>query len=276
MSDAEEDLIESDEPSPTVHWFGRRLDQLLPARVGRRFLGAVTVTALALGLGAGYLVGAAPWNDGREGVGDSSTAADNELNNLIPLNIEEAVPSPGDGVIVYSTVGGLLTVEDLTALGELPLTSGLAGSSGLAGLCAAEPAATPTGADPGTENGAASGITFELADAWLSELVSPDLDVLAASTLRARVELAQSCGTSAFTAQTEGVETGIGDEYAAFTVRDTDPASGALSTGFVILVRVDSHLIEVFLAPTGDADLFDGLNRALRIAEAAVERMLTG
>lgn len=275
MSDAEEDLIESDEPSPTAHWFGRRLDQLLPARVGRRFLGAVTVTALALGLGAGYLVGAAPWNDGRDGAGDSSTAADSELNN-IPFTSEETVLSQENGVIVYSTVGGLLTLEDLTALGELPLNSRLEGSSGLAGLCAAEPEATPTGADPGTENGAAGGITFEFADGWLSELIGPDLDILAGSTLRGTVELAQTCGTSAFTAQTDGVETGIGDEYAAFTVRDTDPASGAVSTGFVILVRVDGQLIEVFLAPTGDADLFDGLNRALRIADAAVARMLSG
>lgn len=265
MSDAEDDLIESDEASPTMSRLRQRLGVLVPPRVGRRFLGGVTVTALALGLVAGYLVGQSPEN--QEADVASRSSAPGDLNN-IPF-VPEGTPL--DEGVPFTLHGGLLTLEDLTALGEQPRPrgTGLNAASGLAGLCA--------GADPATVNGALSAVSFDLADALLRELISPDLDVLAASTLRGEVQLAQNCAASDdLTAQTEGVLDGIGDEYAAFTVRRTDPASGAVTTSYVILVRVGGQLIEVSLTPGDVTDVPDGLTRALRIAEAAVTRVRTG
>ncbi|MDQ3732670.1 MAG: hypothetical protein M3400_01500 [Actinomycetota bacterium] len=268
MNDAEEDLIEPDEPSPTLSKLRQRLDVLVPPRVGRRFLGVVTVTALALGLVAGYLVGQSPG----DGVGAD---ASHDLNN-IPFVPEGELNQ--ERVIVFTVGSSLLTPEDLTALGEQPVPSVTPPASGLAGVCAADDTqGLPTGPDPLPETGSIGAVTFELTDASLSELISPDLDVLASSTLSAEVELARNCANSGnLTVETEGVLRGVGDEYAPFTVRRTDPASGEVTTSYVVLVRVGGQLIEVSLTTDPGLYTHDGLTRALRIAEAAAARLLGG
>ncbi|MBA3339137.1 MAG: hypothetical protein H0T54_05220 [Geodermatophilaceae bacterium] len=63
---ADEDLIESDKPSSRMAGIHRRLDLLIPATFGRKFLGSVTIAALALGLVAGYLVGHLPGRSAAE------------------------------------------------------------------------------------------------------------------------------------------------------------------------------------------------------------------
>ncbi|MBA3339136.1 MAG: hypothetical protein H0T54_05215 [Geodermatophilaceae bacterium] len=186
-----------------------------------------------------------------------------------------------EGVVVFALGNGLLNLEDLSALGEraLPWRGELGVTSGLDGLCGTVrgPAVTPLpdGAVAGAS--AAGAVEFILASASLSEIISADLDTLAASTLRGRVQLAQDCPSSnGLTLQTDGIINGIGDEYAVFTVERTAAVSGVVETGFVVLVRVGGRLIEVSLTPEGAADVPDGLHRALRIAEAAVGRMLAG
>ncbi len=273
MSDDQEDLIESDEPSPTMRKVRRRLDLLIPATVGRRVLAVVTAIALALGLAAGYLVGH-PRGDGADLATrlSTETGVARDLNN-IPFVPEVQIE---DGVLVYDLAVALLTVEDLAALGEQPLPSGFQIATGLAGLCS-DPQTDPSPGGSVIEDTAVGGVTYDLADGALSEVISADLDILAASTLSGQVQLAQDCSNgSSRTVETEGVLSGIGDEYAAFTVHRTDPASGAVTTSYVVLVRQGGQLIEVTLTSDTGVVLPDGMVRAIRIAEAAVTRMLTG
>jgi len=272
----DEDLIESDAPSRSVSKLRQRLELLVPPRVGRRFLGGVTLGALALGLVAGYLAGSTAGDDGSESTQSGTESGGSDEPRFVPY-IPEGSPFD-EGVVIFTGGAAVLTLDDLIALGERPLPQsvqpGVNVASALDGLCA-DPHALPPG--PVANNGAVGAARFELTDAMLSELISPDLDVLAASTLRAEVQLAQTCADSdVLTVDTEGVLEGIGDEYASFTVRRTDPDSGAVTTGYVILVRVGGQLIEVSLTSEGEMEKAEGLTRTMRIAEAAVTRFLTG
>jgi len=120
-------------------------------------------------------------------------------------------------------------------------------------------------------------VSFLLAGASLTERIGPDLDVLAPSTLRGTVELARSCSaTGGVTVRTDGIQTGIGDEYAVFSVDRVDPATGVARMSIVVLIRVGGRLIELTLSSAGSAEVPDGLARALAIAEAAVARIVVG
>lgn len=279
MSEAEEDLIESEGPSPRTAGIRRRLDRLVPQRVGRRLLGGFTAAALALGLVAGYLVGHSPSADSTDNAtGQSATATGPDSIPFVPDG------SPLDeGVIIFTLANGLLSLQDLNQMGEraLPLRNEGGVASGLDGLCGTvrgpEVRPLPVGAvDAGAHP--AGTVSFVVAGAALNEIIGVDLATLAASTLRGQVQLAQDCAsTDSLTVRTDGVVNGLGDEYAVFTVARTDPNDGVSRTGVVILVRVGGQLVEVSLAPEGGRnDVADGLNRAMRIAEVAVARMLGG
>lgn len=278
-SPAGEDLIESDVPSARTTEIRRRLELLVPATVGRKFLGGIAVAALATGLVAGFLVGNV-FGTERADPPQTQTGPppDGGYIPIVPYNRLEEMDQ---GIIVFSADAGFLTLQDLTGLGEaaLPGGYGLADISGLDGLCAiaSSPERVPLPRGPSPEHSVFASASFRLAGATLTEQIGPDLNVLAASTLRGTVELAQNCPSSDdLTVSTEGIQSGIGDEYAVFTVRRPDPASGEIETSIVVLVRVGGQLIELSLTPEGGNEVPDGLTRAMAIAKAAVARMLGG
>ncbi len=275
----DEDLIESEAPSSATTTLRRRLEGLVPPMVGRKVVGGIAAAALVLGLAAGLVVGN---NFGTEKeAARQAQEGGGPPGGYIPI-VPDGSPLEEDGVVVLSLSGALLTQQDLAGVGE---TTALGGSYGsvvsaesdeLCGLSSsAEPVPFPPGA--GVEYTVFDSVSFVLAGASLTERIGPDLDVLSASTLRARIELARNCSSSTGLAvSTEGVQTGIGDEYAVFTVERTDPASGSIQRSILVLVRVGSQLVELTLSAAGGTEVPDGLARALRIAEAAVMRMQAG
>lgn len=268
-----EDMIESEARSVRATEIRRRQRLLAPAWMGRRLVAGIAAATLVLGLVAGFLVGS--------GYGREKTAAlgaqAGPLSN-IPFFPEGSVLEQ-EGVIVFTLNAEFLLADDLLDVGETKVLRGPESNevaSGLDGLCgnAPNPRRQPL---PLPQVNVISSVSFVLEGATLVEQISPDLGVLAASTLRGTVELARSCGTTdAQTVQTEGVAEGIGDEYAAFTVSSLNPTTGQVETSIVILIRVGGRLLEISLAPDGGAEVPDGLDRALRIAEIAVTRMLAG
>lgn len=275
---SDEELIESAAPSARVTEIRRRFALLVPAAVGRKFVVGVAVAALILGLGAGFLIGNVS-GDQRTGQTEVQEGPPPD-GGYIPI-IPEGSLQAEQRVIVLSTAAGSLTQEDLEGLGEavLPQASALVPTSGLDGVCGivSTPEIVPLPQGPGVGYGVLGSVAFRLVEATLRQRIGPDLDVLAASTLRGTVELAQSCPSSAgLTVRTDGVQTGTGDEYAVFLVSRTDPALGQIETSIVVLVRVGGQLVELTLSPEGGAEVPDGLARALRIADAAVTSLLAG
>lgn len=270
-----EDLIESDSPSQRSAWLRQGLDRLVPARVGRQVMAVVTVIALAMGVGVGYLVGrGADGTRADDAAGQSDTQTGQPPDGgYIPF-VPEGSPFD-EGVVIFGLDGNLLTFQDLGALGETAVSiSNDRVVSGLDGVCGhpSSPEAPSSGGRDGQGPGA---VTFVLGGASLTELISADLDVLAASTLRGQVELVRGCANSDdLAAYTDGVQDGIGDEYALFSVDRLNPASGVVESGLVVLVRVGGKLVEIALIPHGRTAVPNGVERALAIAQAAVERML--
>jgi hypothetical protein len=272
----DEDLIESETPSTRANEFRRRLEVLVPATVGRKVLGGIAVGALALGLVAGFLLGNLRQPEPAEITADvqPAPALDGGYGPIAPDGspVEEAV-------VVLAMAGGLLTLQDLAGLGESALPRAFrpedtAEADQFCGLSTgAGSLEVPPG--PGATYGVANGVSFILGGASLTERIGADLDVLAASTLRARVELALNCSRIDGPAvRTDGIQTGIGDEYAVFMASRPDPASGAIQSSIVVVVRVGGHLIELTLT-SQDGEPPDAQARALRIAEVAVARMLS-
>ncbi len=271
----DEDLIESDPPSPRTSEPTRRLEILVPATVGRKVLLTVAAAVLALGLVAGFLVGTlgtAP--TGRLAL-QSTGAPQGGYISIVPHDSRNE-----EGVVAVAFAAGLLTYQDLSTVGELAMSGsyGLADPSGLHGLCGiSRPDFFEIPIQPGVEYTVFGSAFYVLVGATLSQRIGPDLDVLAASTLRGTVQLAQDCSDSGeVTARTPGIQTGIGDEYAVFNVERVDPSTGQITTSITILVRVGGQLLELTLTSAGGPEVPDGLVRALRIAEVAVTRMLAG
>lgn len=293
-TEPDENLIESEPPSGRATEFRRRLDLLVPASVGRKTLGALAAAALALGLLAGLLVGTdlATSGPGRTATGTGAAPEDKSTR----IGPEEAVERL---VTVYAMGAATLTIEDLAALGESATIEGgrPPAASGLDGLCGipSAPAPVPPPGErpipipspPGPESlpgsvpyGVSvvydgvgpSAMAFGLGDAILTQRIGPYLDPLATSAqLRGTVEMARTCASSDGDpdVRTDGVRSGIGDEYAVFTVGRPDLGAGGFETAIVVLVRVGGQLIEISLTPDGGAEVPDGLTRALHIAEAA-------
>jgi len=279
-----EDMIESKPKSGHGTEMRRRLALLVPASMGRRLVAGIAAATLVLGLVAGFLVGNISGAEPTERMEPTQAQAQEGAppdGGYIPI-VPDGSPLEEDGVVVLSLSGALLTQQDLAGVGE---TTALGGSYGsvvsaesdqLCGLSSsAEPVPFPP--ETGVDYTVFDSVSFVLAGASLTERIGPDLDVLSASTLRARIELARNCpnGTG-LTVSTEGVQTGIGDEYAVFTMERTDPASSSIQKSILVLVRVGGQLIELTLSAAGDTGLPDGLNRVLRIAEVAVARILYG
>jgi hypothetical protein len=275
-----EDMIESKPKSGHGTEMRRRLALLVPASMGRRLVAGIAAATLVLGLVAGFLVG------------NISGAEPTERMEPTQAQAQEGAPPDGgyipiipDGAreeaVVVAFGAGFLNPLDLEDIGEAVLSSsyGLVEPSGLDGLCGvvSGPESAPFPQGPSGEYTVFGSVSFLLAGASLTERIGPDLDVLAPSTLRGTVELAQSCSaTGGVTVRTDGIQTGIGDEYAVFSVDRVDPATGVARMSIVVLIRVGGRLIELTLSSAGSAEVPDGLARALRIAELAVTRMLNG
>ena len=275
-----EDMIESKPKSGHGTEMRRRLALLVPASMGRRLVAGIAAATLVLGLVAGFLVG------------NISGAEPTERMEPTQAQAQEGAPPDGgyipiipDGAreeaVVVAFGAGFLNPLDLEDIGEAVLSSsyGLVEPSGLDGLCGvvSGPESAPFPQGPRGEYMVFGSVSFVLAGASLTERIGPDLDVLAPSTLRGTVELAQSCSaTGGVTVRTDGIQTGIGDEYAVFSVDRVDPATGVARTSIVVLIRVGGRLIELTLSSAGSAEVPDGLARALVIAEAAVARIVVG
>ena len=271
-----DDLIESEAGSVRATEFRRRLGLLVPAAMGRKLVGAIAAGTLALGLVAGFLLGSGSGSEPTATVAVGTGPPPD--GGYIPFVPDAGVLSE-EGVIVYTTGPEFLGPDDLIIAGEQPVRAGFFGvdlASGLDGLCGnVQRPQPPLAPLPGLNS--VSSISYALDGATLVERIGPDLDVLSASTLRGTVELARTCAdTDYLTVRCDGIQTGIGDEYAVFTLVRSDPESGVIATSIVVLVRVGDQLVEIALTPDGGADVPDGPARALRIAEAAVVRMLTG
>lgn len=278
--DADEDLIESDASSARSSEVRRRLARLVPASVSRKSLGGIAAAALTLGLVAGFLVGSTTEDGSGETASQPSTETGTSPEAEYLTIVPDGMPLEQE-VIVFPVGAGYLRLEDLASLGETALPGGYifdaySGRNRNCGIAGSPDRPSVAQDEPGVRYDVLGSASFVLAGATLTEQIGPDLDVLAASTLRARVELAQSCTSEALTVSTDGIQAGIGDEYAVFSVGRPDPATGELRTGIVVLVRVGGHLIELSLTSLGDPDVPNGLARALRIAEVAVARMLAG
>jgi len=275
-----EDMIESKPKSGHGTEMRRRLALLVPASMGRRLVAGIAAATLVLGLVAGFLVG------------NISGAEPTERMEPTQAQAQEGAPPDGgyipiipDGAreeaVVVAFGAGFLNPLDLEDIGEAVLSSsyGLVEPSGLDGLCGvvSGPESAPFPQGPSGEYTVFGSVSFVLAGASLTERIGPDLDVLAPSTLRGTVELARSCSaTGGVTVRTDGIQTGIGDEYAVFSVDRVDPATGVARTSIVVLIRVGGRLIELTLSSAGSAEVPDGLARALVIAEAAVARIVVG
>ncbi|MGI8627132.1 MAG: hypothetical protein ACR2J5_11280 [Geodermatophilaceae bacterium] len=272
-----EDMIESKPKSGHGTEMRRRLALLAPVSMGRKLVAGIVAVALVLGLVAGFLVGSVYGPEQTATLGIDAVPGPDA--GYIPIVPGDSVLAQEDGVIVFTTVSEFLTTDDLQDAGETPASAGAMSvdfTSGLDGLCGNEPS-------PGREPVPAPRVnpiattSYRLSGATLTEHIGPDLGVLAASTLRGTVELVGSCGNGdGLTVQTDGIEAGIGDEYATFTVSRLNPGSGLGETSIVVLVRVGERLLEIALSPDGAVAVPDGLARALRIAEVAVSRMLAG
>jgi len=270
-----EDVIESEAPLARGTEIRRRLALLAPASMGRRVVAGIAAATLVLGLVAGFLVGSvyAPESTATLGL----QAVPQPEGGFVGSFPED--PLFEEGVIVFTLEFEFLLPEDLLTVGETKVLQGPESqevASGLDGLCgnASTPRPQPV-PYPGLNRIASA--SFLLNGATLTERISPDLGVLAASTLRGTVELARTCASSeGLTVATDGLAVGIGDEYAVFSLSRLNPASGLVENSIVVLIRVADRLIEISMAPDGGFDIPDGLGRALRIAEVAVTRMLAG
>ena len=272
----DEDLIESEPASPRSSELRRRLEILVPATVGRNVLATVAAAVLVLGLMAGFVVGTLSGTEPTGALALQSGGAPE--GGYIPIIPDD---SALEGVVAVAFAAGLLTYQDLATAGELAMSGsyGLADPSGLDGLCGiiSRPDFSPIPPQPGVEYTVFGSASYVLAGATLTQRIGPDLDVLAASTLRGTVQLAQDCSDGGdVTARSAGIQTGIGDEYAVFSVDRVDPSTGDIDTSITILVRVGGQLLELTLTSAGGPEVPDGLARALRIAEVAVTRMLAG
>lgn len=274
----EEDLIESVSPSKTSTELRRRVDTLFPATVGRKVLGTFVAAALVLGMVAGFLFGTSTQRGELPSAGDQAVVgADGGLIPVVPDGARLEA-----GVLVYTLGADFLTVADLETVGEQAAGIGGAyepdGASALVGRCGRVEAVPETVPPLDYETGYAAfgSIAFTLVDAGLTQRISPDLDVFSASTLRGTVELARSCPTDAdVTVRTEGVQTGIGDEYAVFIIGTPGATPDTIEGSISVIVRVGGQLMELTLTPT-QSEVSDAVGRALRIAEVAVERLLAG
>lgn len=275
----DEDLIESDVPSAISTGIKRRLDLVIPETVGRKVMGSTVIAALTLGLVGGFFVGKAPDQDVPN---QSSIEAGPPPGGVyVPLSPEG---SPLEHSVAVRYVGAAtLTIPDLAGIGEaaLSVARGLVTDSGLDGLCdiagPSMPAPLPRGPVLATipSFGYAA---FLLAGASLTERIVPYFDELAASAqLNGMVDVAQSCASSdGLSVRTDGVMTGIGDEYAVFNVIRPDVISGEIETSIVVLVRVGVQIIEISLSPVVRNEVTDGLARVMGIAEVAAGSILTG
>lgn len=270
-----EDVIESEAGSARGTEIRRRLALLAPASMGRRVVAGIAAAALVLGLVAGFLVGSVYGPQPTATVGPQAVPQPD--GGFIPFFPED--PLLEEGVIVFTLGVEFLLPDDLLTVGETKVLQGPESqevASGLDGLCgnATTPRPQPV-PYPGLNRIASA--SFFLNGATLTERISPDLGVLAASTLRGTVELARTCANSeGLTVATDGLAVGIGDEYAVFYLSRLNPASGLVETSIVVLIRVGDRLIEISMTPDGSFDIPDGPGRALRIAEIAVTRMLAG
>ncbi|MBA3801267.1 MAG: hypothetical protein H0X18_19720 [Geodermatophilaceae bacterium] len=272
-----EDLIESEAASSATTEIRRRLERVVPPMVSRKVVGGIAAAALVLGLVIGFLVDTFFGTEKEAALQAQESAG--PPGGYIPI-VPDGSPLEEDGVVVLSLSSALLTRQDLAGLGEtaLPGSYGSAESAESDQLCglSGSPETVPFPPGAGVEYTVFDSVSFVLAGASLTERIGPDLDVLSASTLRARIELARNCSSTGLTVSTEGVQAGIGDEYAVFTVERTDPASSSMQSSILVLVRVGDQLVELTLSAVGGPGLPDGLTRALRIAEVAVVRMLIG
>lgn len=250
MSDhPSEDLIESvQRPQPA---WRRRVDRLLhrPATAA-----ALLVVGLIAGSVSGYVVGHA---------NPQTLAGAGYLLNTFERP-EQMYGRPGLP---------MLTVEDLTALGEQVHQEQLVGSAQ-----SAVPVLCDTGlGQPGTPDFRGlsyPAIVFGVEGGQLTELVWPQADEAAASgILRTLVSQARECPnvpSPLASITTGGSLSGIGDEYAVFTRQPTSPAQSAYTTT-AVLVRLGPDLIEISFVADGTASV-DPEARCLRGATAAVER----
>ncbi len=265
----DDDLIASDEPSRLSAGFQHAIDRFIPAQVGRGLLGAVTVAALVLGGFGGYLIG----KPGNRASDPGQSQADGSVQDeRIPLPLGES-----DAVLVGSSADAYLTVADLTSSGEttLAVTLGLGNVAEPDRVCGVRfGPEIPIQAPPRVPAAVVNAVSFALADATVTERISADLDVLAASTLRARVQLAGNCpNNQGFYTSTDGVRSGIGDEYAIIEAVILGVAPEQYSALVVILVRIGGRLIEISMAAQDSPDVPDIVRRLMRIAGAAVTRM---
>ncbi|MGI8722400.1 MAG: hypothetical protein ACR2JG_09260, partial [Geodermatophilaceae bacterium] len=99
----DEDLTESEPPSPRTSELRRRLDILVPATVGRGVLLAVAAAVLVLGLVAGFLVGTLSGPEPTGGLALQSGGAPE--GGYIPIVPEVA---RGEAVVAVAFGGGLL------------------------------------------------------------------------------------------------------------------------------------------------------------------------
>lgn len=191
-----------------------------------------------------------------------------------------AAPSPPDLEPFEQSYGRvrppMLEAEDLMAVGETVNRqfSVLSTRSALPVMCG-----TSLG-QPGTPNHLDlryPATVFGVNAAQVSELIWPRADAASASaTLHTLVFQAQICPELASmqaSIATEGVrtESGLGDEYALFTLLPT--VAGGLDAPFatVALVRVGADLIEIALTPNA-ANVPETQARCLQIAAAAASR----
>ena len=207
----DEDLIESEPASPRSSELRRRLDILVPAAVGRNVLATVAAAVLVLGLVAGFVVGTLSGTVPTGALALQSGGAPE--GGYIPIIPDD---SALEGVVAVAFAAGLLTYQDLATAGELAMSGsyGLADPSGLDGLCGiiSRPDFSPIPPQPGVEYTVFGSASYVLAGATLTQRIGPDLDVLAASTLRGTVELAQSCSDGGdVTVRTDGIQTSADD-----------------------------------------------------------------
>jgi len=255
-----EDLIESvSRPKPA---WRLQVDKVIR---GPRAVGVLLVCGLVVGALSGYLVG---------------------HNNPRVLD-GISVPSPGLEAFVEFQQGApdvdaygpppmtTLTTEDVAALGEnvTRQVTVLMGRSVIPTLCR-----TSVG-QPGYNNVAGpaySSIAFNVDGGRITQLVWPRTDEVQATatlqTLDLQARLCPTVADSSVTMVTDGVQTGIGDEYAVFHTRPTSSEPSALFAT-AVLVRVGSDLIEVSFTSASESPSAEA--RCLAAAAAAV-RVATG
>lgn len=260
----DEDLIESAQRAKSG--FQRRVETALPH-------GAVVVALLVLGLVVGSLGGFA--------VGHSNQRTLTGLGYVFIGPFPLAEPSleltPFEQAYGRSQLPSL-TRADLVALGEnvtrdYGVFSARSAIPIMCGTSVGQPG-TPTYLDlryPST--------VFDVDGGEIRQLIWPQPDRASASgTLHTLVFQAQQCPevpNFQTSVVTDGVRTGIGDEYATFAQQPTVAGDPGTLFASVVLVRLGADLIEIAFTSDGIA-VDQAEDRCLRVAAAAVERASTG